>query len=192
MEVNSEQSLWIILSITHLAPVLISSMVLWLMQATRRWVGGGGTGRRRGGSGGAAAPPLGQCGQSGAAPGGAQGLGWRGGTQRDGGAPRRGKTGGWGGETQVPTPFPGRAELADGFPGSGAGFHPGELWPPVQSLWESGDGAAGRGGARGGRGRGHDPKGLVLPGEGHRSHLYGARRRGRSAAALPGPSSAIS
>lgn len=41
MEVNSEQSLWIILSITHLAPVLISSMVLWLMQATRRWGGWG-------------------------------------------------------------------------------------------------------------------------------------------------------
>lgn len=53
MEVNSEQSLWIILSITHLAPVLISSMVLWLMQATRRWVcvrvGGGVRRRRRGG-----------------------------------------------------------------------------------------------------------------------------------------------
>lgn len=52
MEVNSEQSLWIILSITHLAPVLISSMVLWPMQATRRWVGvagggGGPAGRRR-------------------------------------------------------------------------------------------------------------------------------------------------
>lgn len=105
MEVNSEQSLWIILSITHLAPVLISSMVLWLMQATRRWVGvlGGGCPAaegRGGGSDGASAPPPGQPEQCGANPEGTHGP-WEGGTVPTGGG---GGGGEWGGEPAHPPP----------------------------------------------------------------------------------------
>lgn len=131
MEVNSEQSLWIILSITHLAPVLISSMVLWLMQATRRWGGGGSA---PGGSSEAAAPSLGQLGQCGAAPRGP----WVGnaGTSTGDGC----LVGRWGAEREKVPSLPRRAaELVAGF----AGFYPGEFWPLVQSLRESGAGAVG-------------------------------------------------
>lgn len=183
MEVNSEQSLWIILSITHLAPVLISSMVLWLMQATRRWVGGGEPGGGGGGPAGRRRHLSGSAGRAGRPPGGHRAWGGGGAPREMGGLLEGEKRGDGGEKHRCPPHSPGGRSSLMAFLGAELGFTPGSFGRRCKVSGKAGMGQRG-GGEHGGAGDGDTTqRNWCCPGRG-----TGATSTEPDGAAAPPPS----